>query len=129
MKFKDYNEFLQFLETEGLPVRYAKDADKFEEAHIEKSWTTGGLTGGSCWSGAAKDPRRADPEPEFDELDAILTKICPAITFLQYKAIITNLQATTNEEEVEYYGNSRDLTYKRISLLDLFNYLKGESLV
>ena len=47
---------------------------------------TGGASGGNCWGGY---PRRYDGEErlEWETLDLVLKKVCPNISYLQYKEI------------------------------------------
>lgn len=66
------------------------------------SWSLGG-TCGNCWDDHLS-PITPDKTPEFTEFDELLEKICPNITFMQYKKLYKNC-VTTNEESVsDYYG-------------------------
>lgn len=100
-------------------VSYSSSREK--EPYISYSWVTGGVTGGSCWGGT-HSPRGADPEPEFIVLDDLLEKICPSITYLQYKKIV-QLMEVSEDYESEYYGNSTCYTIKKLYLIDLIEKL------
>jgi hypothetical protein len=89
-------------------------------------WRTGGESGGSCWDDGTEDNHyavSADPEPEFESLDKLLIKLCPNISYLQYKRIIGSVIKTGEYTQNEYYGNYTTYSYKVILLRDLFNIL------
>jgi hypothetical protein len=89
-------------------------------------WRTGGEDGGSCWDDGTEDnhhPISADPEPEFKSLDKLLIKLCPNISYLQYKRIVSSVIKTGKYTQNEYYGNYTTYSYKAILLRDLFNIL------
>ena len=69
-----------------------------------------------------------DAEPEFDDVDTVLTKICPTLSFLQYKQL---MKIVTRDEysENEYYGNCTNYTYKKVKLRDLLNELVRMELI
>jgi hypothetical protein len=72
-------------------------------------WCTGGSYG-SCWSDKLS-PVTPDDQPEFEALDELLTKICPNVTFLQYKKIMRDCVRTEESYESDYYGGG--CTYNR----------------
>lgn len=91
-------------------------------------WCTGG-TYGSCWSDVLS-PASAEEPYEFTELDNLLEKICPTITFLQYKKIQQKCVSTEESREGDYYGGATyhlnwvcDLK-ELYNLLEEFGYLK-----
>lgn len=110
----------RFKELCGLDKRYKE---------ISKQWTTGGLTGGNCWDGDASTPISAEPEPEFVELDEVLEKVCPTISFLQYKKLCQSLIQTDDTlVSYEYYGNYTTDTKKSIEIDKLVDYLISKNL-
>jgi hypothetical protein len=72
-------------------------------------WCTGGAYG-SCWGGGLS-PVSPDEQPEFDELDELLSNICPTITFLQYKKIMSGCVSFEDTHESDYYGGG--CSYRR----------------
>lgn len=98
---------------------------KLEELYLYKDWSTGGLSGGSCWGTENHYPTEGSPEPEFLDLDKILESLCPNISFLQYKKLMKSLnidESTWTDDE--YYGNCTHMSSKCINLNDLYNALK-----
>lgn len=70
-----------------------------------EEWGLGG-TSGNCWDDT-KYSISADPQPvNFKEFDELLEKICPNITFLQYKKIYNNCVTTETHQQSDYYGGS-----------------------
>lgn len=65
-------------------------------------WSLGGAHG-NCWDSNMyySDP---EPQPEFVKLDDLLSKLCPNITFLQYKKIMRECVTIEEETYGEYYG-------------------------
>jgi hypothetical protein len=134
MTVSTYPEFLALLDANNIsrdfPYRkrrryYTNDKPeepKPEEAQIQISWRTGGMSGGSCWGSEADQPVSAEPEPEFEDLDKVLELIKPDLTFLQYKALTRALIQTDNHTESEYYGNYYENTYKFVNLKQLYDY-------
>lgn len=94
---------------------------------LEIKWTTGGMAGGSCW-GDEPYEREPESEPEFEQLDELLTALCPAITFLQYKKLAQKLITRDSDHESSYYGNYYNYTIKRIDLNELEEYLREQKL-
>lgn len=114
--------------TVYLPALWYKDEDKsFQGCYIE--WTTGGLTGGSCWGTEANEAVTGEIEPEFEDLDKILENICPSISFLQYKDVCREIIKTYEGQHNEYYGNYRTYCIKYFSAEDLYNVLNQKGLL
>lgn len=74
-----------------------------------QKWCTGG-TYGSCWSDSLS-PISGDEQPDFEELDNLLSEICPNITFLQYKRLFSKCVSYEESYESDYYGGG--CNYKR----------------
>lgn len=93
--------------------------------YIEHEYVVGGATGGSCWGGTP-EPFTADTteeERQFSELDTILEKYWPTITFLEYKKLYRDSVTTTNRYSNDYYGNYTEYSVQRVNLWDLFQRL------
>lgn len=90
---------------------------------ISVEWTTGGMCGGSCWNEGADHPVSAEAPRELTDLDIILEKLAPNLTFLQYKRIDRECTTEITGTHDDYYGNYTDYAKKTLSLIDLFNTL------
>jgi hypothetical protein len=88
---------------------------------LEIEWTTGGLTGGSCWGTSDYSARESEPEPEFEELDRLLEGLRPEITYLQYKALYRMLVQTDSRTSNDYYGNHTSYALKTLELSALYD--------
>ena len=83
-------------------------------------YTTGGVSGGSCWDNSNPQPYTEDTIPSFDVLDIFLKEVYPTISYLDYKKI-ASLIHTNEESDYEYYGNCTDYKIEYIILSDLLN--------
>ena len=108
-----------------LSNKERKELD-LNEHYLYEDWRTGGISGGSCWDdGESGDPHYAiegDKEPEFNTIDKILLAICPNLSYLQYKTLVTIIKEDSYAVN-EYYGNCTYYAYKYVSLRDLFDKL------
>ena len=90
-------------------------------------WSMGG-TYGSCWDDIQRQVS-GDIEPEFTEIDEVLEKLCPNITFLQYKLLMGKLLNVDETNEGDYYGGSIAYGMKYIRIRELYNYLKEKKFI
>lgn len=124
-KNPDYQKFLQVVKDSITP---RSEWENDYEA-IYQSWETGGMSGGTCWGDQAR-PYSEDPGPmELTELDKVLEKLCPSMSFLQYKNMTNEILKTASYTEREYYGNETDYTIKYVLYSKLFSYLKEKGLI
>lgn len=100
------------------------------EGKLEVTWTTGGMTGGSCYDKGedVRYPVEAEEEPEFEALDRALEALCPQITFLQYKKLVKTVVSRDETFENAYYGNYYNKMTKSVDLNVLEQYLKENGL-
>lgn len=87
---------------------------------------TGGVHGGSCWDegDCHHDSYSTGDSPDLKSLDTLLSKICPNITFLQYKRLLVDTGVQTeNKTENEYYGNSSNYAQQYVTLGNLYEAL------
>lgn len=110
-----YHEFLTELRQGGIDIG--------DKETLEVEWSTGGLTGGGYRADVEPYPYESEPEPNFDALDKVLELVAPGITFLQYKRLAASVVHYVHETHAEYYGNRRDVAYKRVLLKELFAWL------
>ena len=93
-------------------------------------WSTGGVAGGSCWDSSDPQPYTSHDAPQdLQILDVILEKICPILSFLQYKNLYNTLVKYDTRTENEYYGNSTDYSVKMVYLKDLYAYLVEHKII
>lgn len=93
------------------------------------SWCTGGMSGGDCWGGTPQYSVEADEECEFVELDSLLEEICPTITFLQYKKILSECVKTEESRDNDYYGNYTNHKNFVCDTKKLYDFLSRRSLI
>jgi len=70
-----------------------------------------------------------DEQPEFKELDEILTKLCPNLSFLKYKYIMANFVEIKGESESDYYGGTEYFAHYEGKINEILNYLKQNKLL
>ena len=98
---------------------------EIEEARLYVEWETGGSRGGSCWGGVSEGYSSDDPPKELTLLDTILEKLCPNLSFLQFRRLCNNLMKYDSySDNGDYYGNYTTYGYKFILLEELFRFLK-----
>lgn len=123
-----FEEFLNDLKECGDDICIWFD-QRAENPELSIRWTTGGMTGGSCWGGKVEYPVEAEPEPEFESLDKLLERYSPSITFLQYKRLMSYAVTKDDSDGGDYYGNYYNHTKKSIKLKDIYDYLTGQNLL
>ena len=98
-----------------------------QDLWVVKAWEVGGSSGGSCWNGSKSEPYVSDnKEPDFVDLETILSLVSPKITFLEYKKLLRDLGSKSLEGEYsvsEYYCNKVQFKYEAINLKDLYDVL------
>lgn len=93
------------------------ELDNNKEA-IWCKWSSGGVSGGSCWESSNPKRYEGDKEPEFFILDQYLSSNYPNLSFLKYKELNNHIKYSYNTE-YEYYGNSTDWCTKWILIEDI----------
>jgi hypothetical protein len=83
-------------------------------------WSTGG-SWADCWGNEGSI--EGEPPKEFEELDNLLGKICPSITFLQYKKVRAACVETETYSSPDYYGGCEHFAYWACDLKKLHNML------
>lgn len=97
------------------PIAYIKD-DIVES----DSWSMGG-SWRDCWGNGGSVS--GEPESEFKTLDLIFEKVCPNISFIQYKNICNKIVVSDTRSEGDYYGGSVTYGYKYFNVKDLYREL------
>lgn len=123
----NYKQFLYCLNR--AKVEYEKNGADPQEHTISFTYEVGGATGGNCW-GHSEDWKSADPEPDVETLDAVLSCICPAITVLQHRKLVRGLKVYRREYSKHgYYGDRTDYVEKSHRLFDVYTALDGMELL
>lgn len=91
---------------------------------LQVQWETGGWSGGNCWGGSAEPYSSREEPAELTELDNILEKFKPDLSYIQYRNLTNSLMETNSRTQHEYYGNCTDYSYKQIDLQKLYDYMK-----
>ena len=73
-----------------------------------QSWSLGGV--GHSWTGESYPISGSEP-CDFDEFDGFLEKICPTITFLQYKKIYKACVEVEEFDDSDYYSRCTSARY------------------
>lgn len=92
---------------------------------LKVEWMTGGAWGGNCWNDCTPDSYCPEPsaEPEMEELDQILQKTTPNISFLHYKQLLQKVKRDSRVE-YEYYGNHTSYASKEIVIDAIWDFLQ-----
>jgi adenylate kinase family enzyme len=84
------------------------------------SWSLGG-TYGNCYDDKLFPVSPDTPPNEFKEFDNFLEKICPNISFLQYKKLYNSCVKVETKEEHDYYGGCVTYAYFECDLKRLLS--------
>lgn len=104
---------------------HGKKAVVTNKLNLEVRWCSGGQSGGNCWDDDDSTHYYSidgEPEEDFWELDSILERVCPAITYLQFRKL-EKLIEHDSEREDDYYGNYTNYSIKRLSIEKLWDFL------
>ncbi len=132
----DYPQFIELVKSvthvdKAVATSYNRRGATLVGNFIQVSWTTGGESGGSCWDSgeSVHHPVSTDREPEFTELDLVLEKVYPDLSFLGYKEVIRELVHYTDYTRDEYYGNYYIYGVKYVNLQELYDFLRKKGKV
>jgi hypothetical protein len=80
---------------------------------------------GGTWGSYTGDTGIIDAESpvDFIEFDYLLEKVCPQITFLQYKNIMNKCISIEEECDRDYYGGCSTRAYYKCNIPMLYNLL------
>lgn len=107
-----------------------RNREKINTPRLYVSWSPGGVSGGNCWDSTEPTAYSNHEKPkELQILDSILEKICPNISFLQYKSLTNQLIKFEEWTEPEYYGNSTDYCSLMVDVKELYNYLVEHNII
>lgn len=106
--------------------KYSSDSLKKTKYMYSESWSAGG-SWGDCWGN--EGTISPDTPLNFKELDELLEKICPNITYLQYKKIQRECVEIDEYTEHDYYGGCEYMQRWKCDLEKLYEMLKEMKLV
>lgn len=103
---------------------------EIKEPRLIVTWSTGGVSGGSCWDSSNPKPYTSNDLPEeLEILDTILTHFYSQMSFLQYRVLSNTLVKYDTYSVGEYYGNCTDYAYKTIDIRSLYDYMVENNLL
>lgn len=94
-------EYLTFAQDYDIPLR----KDKYLKS---AAWCLGGTSYG--WDGS-RMPLSSEEPCEFTEFDGLLERVCPDITYLQYKKLRSACVECKDEPINDYYTEGREAFY------------------
>lgn len=104
-EIKEINNSISDSWNQGIFTEPNWIPNNVKEPVIYMRWSPGGISGGSCWDDSDPQPYyNEDIKPRFEALDKVLMKLCPNISYLQYKDIEALIKRNS-DTEWEYYGN------------------------
>ena len=116
----------------------AKTVDRYDHdnrdeelpPYLELEYEIGGAEGGDCYGGESEEWSSNAAPPDFEDLDNLLFKIAPSISFLQHKKLMRTLDLETSERRSnDYYGNYTDYRIKRVTLQNILDTLVALKIV
>lgn len=110
-----YDKFFQSYGTTSEP-----DIMKSEE------WCLGGTT--RNWHGNAVELMREDT-PDFVEFDELIERVCPNISFIQYKNIYRKCVTQKTRTNYDYYGGSEEKAWFECDMKELYKILLENGLI
>jgi hypothetical protein len=113
---------LDIMADAGYDVRGIRDM-KLRSS----SWSMGG-TYGNCWD-SELGTIDAEPQPEFEAFDELMEKLCPTITFLQYKKISRECCSIDTQGDGDYYGGYSSRSTHVCDLEKLYQLLKEMNII
>lgn len=126
-------EFKELIRNLGIYMDFSLDGDYHNKSDlIGIKWSTGGVSGGSCWDEGNRDPHyptSGEPQPNFNSLDLILEVVCPKITYLEHKKLLRNVMITKNYCDNDYYGNYTNYSQIYVEVDNLHKYLVENDLL
>lgn len=98
-----------------------------DDTLVSETWSNGG-TAGSCWSDTLSTIAPDTPK-EFVEFDDMCSKVCPNITFIQYKILYNECHEIITYSEGDYYGNRETYSYHKCDLQKLWAKMREMKLI
>jgi hypothetical protein len=119
---------LNIMSEVGYDVRGLARSVLIQDLKLHSSsWSMGG-TYGNCWD-SELGTIDAEPQPEFHEFDELMEKLCPTITFLQYKKISRECCSIKTVGDGDYYGGYSSRSTHVCDLEKLYHTLKEMNII
>lgn len=116
------SEILRSLEYSEYTIEHIVDSMVLKS----QDWSLGG-TWGNCWGDSGTT--EADAQPDFEEFDKVLEVVCPNITFLKYKKLMSECCEVKQNYERDYYGGGTTRAYHACDLKKLYDCLTEMNLI
>lgn len=98
-----------------------------EKVMTSDSWSGGG-TSGNCWDDELHTIYPEDA-PSFKKFDDFIEKICPNITFIQYKKLYNECVSIESYPECDYYGGCETRNYYECNMVKLYEMMQEMKLI
>lgn len=94
---------------------------------FSEPWSLGG-DWGDCWGNSGTIS--PDPQPKsFKEFDDLLLKVCPTISFLQYKVLYDKCVSIEEYSESDYYGGCEHFAKFKLDVKACYDWLLENNLI
>lgn len=93
-----------------------------------EAWGLGG-TSGSCYDNDLQSVSASEQPTTFDKFDDLLEKLCPQVTFLQYKKLYAKTVTIKKHTSHDYYGGSIEYAKFECDLIEFFEMLEDMNLL
>lgn len=121
------NEYDIVLKSNAIKFIDDNNINYKEKILKSGTWSLGGSYG-NCWDDELTYTSRDKPV-EFEEFDEVLERICPNISFLQYKQIYKEFVVVKDYHVSDYYGGGETYAYYECDLEKLINKLVDMGLI
>lgn len=115
-----FQDFCQKLVDKKIINRY-----NVKDGFIKVEWVISGCTGSGYSGDLESTPIGPEPEKDLEALDLILEQFVPNIGYLQSKKLERAVISIDTENYRGYYGDEEVKCYKKVVLLDLYNYINN----
>lgn len=132
---KDIKDYIYDHRVKNHTVVRATVYDKFFQSYgstsepdimkSEEEWTLGGTT--RDWNGSVELMR--DETPDFVEFDELIERICPNISFIQYKNIYRKCVTQKTRTDYDYYGGYEEKAWFECDMKTLYKILLEKGLI
>ena len=114
----NWNNYFQPL----IDNRWCEDGKVFSD-----EWSLGG-TWGDCWGGSGTISPEEQPK-SFGLFDNLLEKVCPNITYLQYKKAHEACVSIEQRESCDYYGGVENKARYALDVKKCYDMLRDMELI
>ena len=132
---KDIKDYIYDHRIKNHTVVRSTVYDKFFQSYGIKSeldimkseeWSLGGTT--TNWHENIIELMKEDT-PDFVEFDELIERVCPNISFIQYKNVYRKCVTRKTRTDYDYYGSSEERAWFECNLKDLYKILLEKGLI